>query len=150
MGHNELLIAEALKGRDRGKVQISVKYGALRGPDDGWHGFDTRPAATRNFLAYSLERLGTDYIDIYRPGRLDPNVPIEETMGGLAELVKAGYVRHIGLSEVGAQTLRRRNPAADHAAQAIVIYPLQRPGALELEDGVKQLSAAPSFGGAVR
>ena len=107
MGHNELLIAEALKGRDRGKVQISVKYGALRGPDGSWLGLDTRPAATKTFLAYTLQRLGTDYIDIYRPGRLDAKVPIEETMGGLAELVKAGYVRHIGLSEVGVDTLRR-------------------------------------------
>ncbi len=107
MGHNEMLIAEALKGRDRGKVAISVKYGAQRGPDGAWLGYDTRPAATKTALAYSLRRLGTDYIDIYRPGRLDPNVPIEETMGGLAELVKAGYIRHIGLSEVGAGTIRR-------------------------------------------
>ncbi len=107
MGHNEMLIAEALKGRDRGKVQISVKYGALRGPDRSWLGYDTRPAATKTALAYSLQRLGTDYIDIYRPGRLDPNVPIEETIGGLAEMVKAGYIRHIGLSEVGAETIRR-------------------------------------------
>ena len=107
MGHNEMLIAEALKGRDRSKVEISVKYGALRGPDRAWLGYDTRPAATKTALAYTLQRLGTDYVDIYRPGRLDPSVPIEETMGGLAELVKAGYVRHIGLSEVGAETLRR-------------------------------------------
>jgi aryl-alcohol dehydrogenase-like predicted oxidoreductase len=107
MGHNEMLIAEALKGRDRSKVQISVKYGALRGPDRSWLGYDTRPAATKTALAYSLQRLGTDYIDIYRPGRLDPNVPIEETIGGLADLVKAGYIRAIGLSEVGAETIRR-------------------------------------------
>lgn len=116
MGHNELLIAEALKGRDRTKVEISVKYGALRGPDGAWFGFDTRPAATKTDLAYTLQRLGTDYVDIYRPGRLDPGVPIEETMGGLAELVKAGHVRHIGLSEVGAETLRRASavhPVAD-------------------------------------
>ncbi len=107
MGHNEMLIAEALKGRDRSKVLISVKYGAQRGPDRSWLGYDTRPAATKTALAYSLQRLGTDYIDIYRPGRLDPNLPIEETMGGLAELVQAGYIRHIGLSEVGAETIRR-------------------------------------------
>jgi len=107
MGHNEMLIGEALKGRDRSKVQISVKYGALRGPDRAWLGYDTRPAATRTALAYTLQRLGTDYIDIYRPGRLDPNTPIEETMGGLAELVKEGWIRYIGLSEVGAETLRR-------------------------------------------
>ncbi|WP_330184744.1 aldo/keto reductase [Nocardia sp. NBC_01503] len=107
MGHNELLIRQALTERKREDVLLSVKYGAMRGPDGGFVGVDTRPAATRNFLAYSLQRLGTDYIDIYRPARLDPSIPIEETMGGLAELVQAGYVRHIGLSEVGAETLRR-------------------------------------------
>lgn len=107
MGHNEMLIAEALKERRREDVVLSVKFGALRGPDGGWSGYDSRPAAIRNFLAYSLQRLGTDYIDIYRPSRLDPNVPIEDTIGALADLVKAGYIRHIGLSEVGAQTIRR-------------------------------------------
>ena len=107
MGHNEMLIAEALKGRNRDRAIISVKYGALRGPDNAWAGYDTRPAATRTFLAYTLKRLGVDHVDIYRPGRLDPSIPIEETMGGLADLVKAGYVRYIGLSEVGAETLRR-------------------------------------------
>jgi aryl-alcohol dehydrogenase-like predicted oxidoreductase len=109
MGHNELLIAEALKGKDRDRVLISVKYGALRGPDRSWLGMDTRPVATRTYLAYTLQRLGTDHVDIYRPGRLDPNVPIEETVGAIAELIKAGYVRHVGLSEVGAATLRRAN-----------------------------------------
>ena len=116
MGHNEMLIAEALKGRDRSQVQISVKFGAQRGPDGAWLGYDTRPAATKTALAYSLQRLGTDYIDIYRPGRLDSNVPIEETIGGLADLVKAGYIRAIGLSEVGADTIRRAaavHPIAD-------------------------------------
>lgn len=107
MGHNELLLAEALKGRDRDAVDISVKFGALRGPDGGWYGFDARPGAVKTWLAYSLERLGTDHVDIYRPARLDPNVPIEETVGAIAELVEAGYVRHIGLSEVGAETIRR-------------------------------------------
>ena len=107
MGHNEMLIAEALKGRDRDQVQLSVKFGALRGPDGAWSGYDSRPAAIRNFLAYSLQRLGTDYIDIYRPSRLDPDVPIEETIGALADLVKAGHIRHIGLSEVGSETIRR-------------------------------------------
>ena len=116
MGHNELLIAEALKGKDRDRVVISVKYGGLRGPDRSWLGVDTRPAATKTFLAYTLQRLGTDHIDIYRPGRLDPNVPIEETVGAIADLVKGGYVHHVGLSEVGAETLRRANavhPVAD-------------------------------------
>jgi aryl-alcohol dehydrogenase-like predicted oxidoreductase len=107
MGHNEMLIREALAGRPRESVQISVKFGALRGPDGAWSGYDCRPRAVRNFLAYSLKRLGTDYIDIYRPARLDPDVPIEDTVGAIADLVKAGYVKHIGLSEVGADTLRR-------------------------------------------
>jgi pyridoxine 4-dehydrogenase len=116
MGHNEMLVREALKEVARDKVQISVKYGALRGPAGEFAGMDTRPGATRNFLAYSLQRLGTDYLDIYRPARLDPNVPIEETIGGLADLVKAGYIRHIGLSEVGSDTIRRAHavhPIAD-------------------------------------
>jgi aryl-alcohol dehydrogenase-like predicted oxidoreductase len=107
MGHNELLIRDALVGVPRDGVQISVKFGALRGPDGAWLGYDSRPAAVRNFLTYSLQRLGTDYIDIYRPARLDPGVPIEETVGAIADLIKAGYVRHVGLSEVGAATLRR-------------------------------------------
>lgn len=107
MGHNELLIREALAGRDRDQVQISVKFGALRDPAGNWSGYDGRPAAVKNFIAYSLRRLGVDHIDIYRPARLDPAVPIEDTVGAIAELVKAGYVRHIGLSEVGADTIRR-------------------------------------------
>lgn len=107
MGHNEMLIREALAGRTRESVQISVKFGALRGPDGSWNGYDCRPKAVRNFVAYTLKRLGTDYIDIYRPARLDPEVPVEETVGAIADLVKAGYVRHIGLSEVGADTLQR-------------------------------------------
>jgi aryl-alcohol dehydrogenase-like predicted oxidoreductase len=107
MGHNELLIRDALRARERGEALISVKFGALRGPDNRFAGSDGRPAAVHNFLAYSLRRLGTDHIDIYRPARLDPDVPIEDTVGAIAELVEAGYVRHIGLSEVGADTLRR-------------------------------------------
>jgi aryl-alcohol dehydrogenase-like predicted oxidoreductase len=106
-GHNEMLIAEALRGRARGEVQISVKFGAFRDPTSGFGGYDARPSAVRNFLTYSLRRLRTDYIDIYRPARLDPNVPIEDTIGAIAEMVKAGYVKHIGLSEVGANTIRR-------------------------------------------
>jgi aryl-alcohol dehydrogenase-like predicted oxidoreductase len=112
MGHNEMLIGEALRGRARDRVQISVKFGALRDPAGGWTGHDARPAALKNFLAYSLQRLGTDYIDIYRPARLDPDVPIEDTVGAIAEMVKAGYVRAIGLSEVGPETIRRA--AATH------------------------------------
>jgi aryl-alcohol dehydrogenase-like predicted oxidoreductase len=107
MGHNEMLIAEALKGRDRSKVQISVKFGAMRGPDGSWIGIDGRPQAVRNALAYTLKRLDTEHVDIYRLARLDPMVPVEDTIGAIADLQKAGYVRHIGLSEVGAETMRR-------------------------------------------
>jgi len=107
-GHNELLIGRALRDR-RDKALVSVKFGAFRGPDGSWIGIDTRPAATKNFLGYTLTRLGLDHVDIYRPGRLDPNVPIEETIGGIADLVKAGWVRAIGLSEVGADTIRLAN-----------------------------------------
>jgi aryl-alcohol dehydrogenase-like predicted oxidoreductase len=107
MGHNEMLIREALAARDRDEALISVKFGALRDPDGGWAGADGRPAAVKNFAAYTLRRLGTDHIDVYRPARLDPDVPIEETVGAIAELVQAGHVLQIGLSEVGAETLRR-------------------------------------------
>jgi pyridoxine 4-dehydrogenase len=106
-GRNELLISEAIAGRKREDIQISVKFGALRDPAGGWDGTDNSPAHVKNYLAQSLVRLHTDYIDVYRPARLDPNVPIEETVGALAEMVKAGYIRHIGLSEVSAETLRR-------------------------------------------
>ncbi|MFC4535053.1 aldo/keto reductase [Sphaerisporangium dianthi] len=116
MGHNEMLLRDALKGRDRERVVISVKFGAMRDPDGGWVGNDGRPAAVKNFLAYTLRRLGTDHVDVYRPARLDPQVPIEDTVGAIAEMVQAGHVRHIGLSEVGAETLRRAHavhPIAD-------------------------------------
>ncbi len=106
VGHNERLIGRAIEGR-RDRVQLSVKFGALRAPGGGWGGVDNRPAAVKNFAAYSLDRLGVEVIDIYRPARLDPNVPIEDTIGAIADLVKAGYVRHIGLSEVGVDTVRR-------------------------------------------
>jgi aryl-alcohol dehydrogenase-like predicted oxidoreductase len=109
MGHNEMLIGEALVGRTRDSYQLSVKFGAQRGPGGEWLGYDARPAAVKTAVAYSLKRLRTDYIDIYRPARLDPNVPIEDTAGAIADLVKAGYVRYFGLSEVGAQTIRRAN-----------------------------------------
>jgi len=107
MGHNEMLIREALASAGPCKVQISVKFGALRGPDKSWLGYDSRPAAMRTFLSYSLQRLGVDAIDIYRPARTDPAVPIEETIGAMAELKQAGYIKHIGLSEVGSETIRR-------------------------------------------
>jgi aryl-alcohol dehydrogenase-like predicted oxidoreductase len=116
MGHNELLLREALKGRKREQAVISVKFGVLRDPTGGFVGIDTRPVAVKNFLVMTLRRLGTDYIDIYRPGRHDPNVPIEDTVGAIADMVKAGYVRHLGLSEEGVETIRRAHavhPVAD-------------------------------------
>ena len=116
MGHNELVIRDALRGRSRDELLISVKFGAQRGPDAAWLGYDARPAAVKTALAYSLTRLGVDHIDVYRPARLDRNVPIEETVGAIAEMIEAGYVRHIGLSEVGADTIRRAaavHPIAD-------------------------------------
>jgi aryl-alcohol dehydrogenase-like predicted oxidoreductase len=116
MGHNEMLIGEALKGGKRDGALISVKFGALRDPSNAWLGYDARPAAVKTFLTYSLRRLGVDHINIYRPARLDPAVPIEDTVGAIADMIKAGYVRHVGLSEVGAETIRRAaavHPIAD-------------------------------------
>jgi aryl-alcohol dehydrogenase-like predicted oxidoreductase len=116
MGHNEMLIRQALDGTPRSRVVLSVKFGAMRDPAGGWGENDCRPHAVKNFLAYTLRRLGTDYVDIYRPARLDPTVPIEDTIGAVADMVRAGYVRHIGLSEVGAETIRRAHavhPIAD-------------------------------------
>jgi aryl-alcohol dehydrogenase-like predicted oxidoreductase len=107
MGHNEMLIGRALENGRRDHALISVKFGAQRAPDASWLGYDARPAAVKTALAYSLQRLKTDHIDIYRPARLDQSVPIEETIGAIAEMVQAGYVRYIGLSEVGAETVRR-------------------------------------------
>ena len=115
-GHNEALLGRALQGRNRDGYLLSVKYGGLRDPAGGWTGFDVSSAGTKNFLTYSLQRLGVDHIDIYRPARIDGSVPIEETVGAIAEMVQAGYVRHIGLSEVGAETIRRAHavhPIAD-------------------------------------
>ncbi len=115
-GHNEALIGRALHGRDRDRVVLSVKFGVLRGPDGSPQGIDARPAALKNFLGHSLQRLGVDHVDIYRPARLDPAVPIEDTVGAIAELVEQGWVRHAGLSEVGAATIRRAaavTPIAD-------------------------------------
>ena len=109
MGHNEMLLGEALAGRPRDGYQLSVKFGAQRGPDSSWLGYDARPAAVKTALAYSLKRLRTDYVDVYRPARLDPQVPIEDTAGAIADLVKAGHVRHFGLSEMAAQTIQRAN-----------------------------------------
>jgi len=106
MGHNEMLVGRALRFI-RDQVLISVKFGAQRSPDGAFLGFDARPAAVKTALAYTLKRLGVDHIDIYRPARLDANVPIEDTIGAIADMIKAGYVRHIGLSELGPETIRR-------------------------------------------
>ncbi len=119
MGHNELLLAEALRGVRRDSVFLQVKFGAQRDPAGAFIGYDASPAAVKTALAYSLQRLGTDYVDLYQPARLDPDVPIEETVGAIAELVTAGYVRYIGLSEMSAKTIRRAH--AVHPVTALQI-----------------------------
>src|SRR6201998_4174632 len=118
-GHNEMLIREALKAGKRERAFIAVKFGAMRGPDLKFLGDDGRPNSVKNFLAYTLRRLGTDHVDLYQPARLDPTVPIEDTIGAIADMVKAGYVRHIGLSEVGADTIRRAHGVHPVAALQI-------------------------------
>ncbi|HEY7663649.1 MAG TPA: aldo/keto reductase [Xanthobacteraceae bacterium] len=115
-GHNEMLIREALAGGKRERAFIAVKFGALRSPDLNFLGDDGRPNSVKNFLAYSLRRLGTDYVDLYQPARLDPTVPIEDTIGAIADMVKAGYVRHVGLSEVSAKSIRRAHAVHPIAA----------------------------------
>ena len=156
MGHNELLIREALaRARPRDGVLISVKFGALRDPDGGWAGLDGRPAAVKNFLAYTLRRLGTDHVDVYRPARLDPDVPIEETIGAIAELVQAGHVRHVGLSEVGAgDDPPRRCGASDRRPADRVLAALARdrgrdparvPRARDRRDRVRRALARPAL-----
>jgi aryl-alcohol dehydrogenase-like predicted oxidoreductase len=119
MGHNEMLLRQALAGGRRERVFLAVKFGALRAPDGSWLGFDARPAAVKNFLSYSLRRLGTDYIDLYQPARVDPNVPIEDTVGAVADAIKAGWVRHLGLSEASGATIRRAH--AVHPVAALQI-----------------------------
>ncbi len=120
MGHNELLLAKALHGMPRDRYFIGVKFGGMRAPNGAFIGIDTRPAAVKNFLAYTLKRLGTDYIDLYQPARVDPAVPIEDTIGAIADMVKSGYVRYIGLSEASAATIRR----------AVAVHPI---AALQIE-----------------
>jgi aryl-alcohol dehydrogenase-like predicted oxidoreductase len=119
LGHNETVVREALKGGKRERAFISVKYGSLRGPDNKIIGDDASPRSTKAFLAYSLQRLGTDYVDLYQPSRVDPNTPIEDTIGAIADMVKAGYVRHIGVSEASAKTLRRAHAVHPIAALQI-------------------------------
>ncbi|MFB4297293.1 aldo/keto reductase [Actinomadura sp. NTSP31] len=126
MGHNELLLAEALRGRDRDGYMLSVKFGLLSGPGPGFGGYDGRPEAVKNFLGHSLTRLGTDHIDIYRPARLDPAVPIEDTVGAIKEMIEAGYVRHLGLSEVDAATIRRAHAVHPVSDLQIEYSPISR------------------------
>lgn len=143
MGHNELLVGEVLRGRKRENVVLSVKFGAQRDPAGAWIGYDVRPTAVKTALAYTLQRLGVDYIDIYRPARLDPATPIEETVGAIAELIEAGYVRYIGLSEMGSDTIRRAaavHPICDLQIEyALVTRAIERdilPACRELGVGV--------------
>ncbi|MFI6656018.1 aldo/keto reductase [Streptomyces sp. NPDC050523] len=145
MGHNEMLIAEALRTAPaalRENALVSVKFGAQRGPDGAWHGYDARPAAVKTWAAYSLQRLGVDHIDVYRPARLDPNVPIEETVGAIAELVEQGYVRHIGLSEVGADTVRRAAATAPIADLQIEYALISRGPEREILPTLRELGIA--------
>ena len=119
MGHNELLLRDALRGRPRDGVFIQVKFGGQRDPSGAFIGHDASPAAVKTSLAYTLTRLGTDHVDLYQPARLDPRVPIEDTVGAIAEMVQAGYVRYIGLSEMGADTIRRAHAVHPIAALQI-------------------------------
>jgi aryl-alcohol dehydrogenase-like predicted oxidoreductase len=137
-GQNEMLLRDALKGK-RGKAFIAVKFGALRGPDGVWHGSDNRPAAVKNFLAYTLKRLGTDHVDLYQPARVDPAVPIEDTVGAIADMVRAGHVRHIGLSEAGAATIRRAHAVHPIAALQIEYSLMSRGIEKEILPALRQL-----------
>jgi aryl-alcohol dehydrogenase-like predicted oxidoreductase len=137
-GQNEMLLRDALKGK-REKAFIAVKFGALRGPDGVWHGSDNRPAALKNFLAYTLKRLGTDHVDLYQPARVDPAVPIEDTVGAIADMVRAGHVRHIGLSEAGAATIRRAHAVHPIAALQIEYSLMSRGIEKEIIPALRQL-----------
>ncbi len=139
MGHNELLLSQALEGRPRGEAFIQVKFGAQRDPKGAFLGYDARPAAVKTWLAYTLKRLRTDYVDLYQPARLDPEVPIEDTVGAIAELVQAGYVRHIGLSEVGAPTIRRAHAVHPIAALQIEYSLMSRAIEAEILPTVREL-----------
>ncbi|XGV99496.1 MAG: aldo/keto reductase [Leptolyngbya sp. BL-A-14] len=142
MGHNELLLHEALAGRRREDVFIAVKFGALRSPEGHFIGFDGRPAAVKTFLAYTLKRLGTDYIDLYQPARLDPTVPIEDTIGTIGEMVQAGYIRHIGLSEVGVEVIRRAHAVHPISWLQIEYSLLSRGIEAEILPAVRELGIA--------
>ena len=143
MGHNELLLRDALRrGIPRDGVFIQVKFGGQREPSGAFIGHDASPAAVKNSLAYTLTRLGTDYVDLYQPARLDPHVPIEETVGAIADMVKAGYVRHIGLSEMGADTIRRAHAVHPIAALQIEYSLMSRGIEAEILPTVRELGIA--------
>ncbi|MGO9412810.1 MAG: aldo/keto reductase [Spirochaetia bacterium] len=138
-GHNELLLREALKSGKRDQVFLQVKFGAQLEPSGRFIGFDGRPASVKTFLTYTLTRLGTDYVDLYQPARLDPLVPIEETVGALADMVKAGYVRFIGLSEMGAATIRRAHAVHPITALQIEYSLMSRSIEKEILPAVREL-----------
>jgi aryl-alcohol dehydrogenase-like predicted oxidoreductase len=142
MGHNEMLIRKALEGGRRERAFIAVKFGAMRGPDLKFLGDDGRPSSVKNFLAYTLRRLGTDWVDLYQPARLDPTVPIEETVGAIADMVKAGYVRHIGLSEVSARSIRRAHAVHPIAALQIEYSLVSRNIEREILPTIRELGIA--------
>ena len=139
MGHSELLLAEALRGVRRDQVFIQVKFGAQREPGGGFVGYNASPAGVKTALAYSLQRLGTDYIDLYQPARLDPDTPIEDTVGAIAEMVTAGYVRYIGLSEMGPKTIRRAHAVHPIAALQIEYSLMSRGIEAEILPTVREL-----------
>jgi aryl-alcohol dehydrogenase-like predicted oxidoreductase len=139
MGHNELLLRDALRGIPRDSVFVQVKFGGQRDPSGAFIGHDASPAAVKNSLAYTLTRLGTGYVDLYQPARLDPRVPIEETVGAIAEMIQAGYVRHIGLSEAGAQTIRRAHAVHPIAALQIEYSLMSRSIEAEILPTVREL-----------
>jgi aryl-alcohol dehydrogenase-like predicted oxidoreductase len=142
MGHNEMLIRKALEGGRRERAFIAVKFGAMRGPDLKFLGDDGRPSSVKNFLAYTLRRLGTDWVDLYQPARLDPTVSIEETVGAIADMVKAGYVRHIGLSEVSARSIRRAHAVHPIAALQIEYSLVSRNIEREILPTIRELGIA--------
>ena len=142
MGHNELLLRHALRGIPRDSVFIQVKFGGQRDPSGAFIGHDARPAAVKNSLAYTLTRLGTDYVDLYQPARLDPRVPIEDTVGAIAEMIQAGYVRHIGLSEMGPQTIRRAHAVHPIAALQIEYSLMSRGIEAQILPAVRELGIA--------
>ncbi len=142
MGHNEMLLKRALVGEPRHSYFLSVKFGGLRSPNGAFIGFDGRPVATKNFLAYTLRRLGTDYVDLYQPSRVDPKVPIEDTVGAIAEMVRAGYVRSVGLSEAGSDTIRRAHAVHPIAALQIEYSLVSRSIEADILPTVRQLGVS--------